>query len=337
MQLRDRVGQLFMLGSDRRDQRGFTEHLAKLHAGGAVLFSRDIHDAEQVRSLCDGITGQVVRSCGIRPLIAVDQEGGPVSRLRPPLCPELQDAASLGQLYAADPQAAISKVHDQADLTAQCLLDLHINMNFAPVCDLQPVEHSDVLEGRCFGADPEVVEMLAGAYAQRLQARGVIATAKHFPGHGATGLDSHAELPVSEVSQDELLRDHVSPFAGLVRAGIGAVMLSHVVYPGLDHKPACQSASIVDGMLQRKLGFPGLIITDDMQMAAIRGEQALPGACLQVLLAGCSMILICADPGQQQQVLEYVTHAAESGELPEAILEQAVTRNLRLKRRFGLI
>ncbi|MCB1216117.1 hypothetical protein KDL44_01910 [bacterium] len=337
MQLRDRIGQLFMLGSDRRNQQGFSEHLAELRAGGAVIFSRDIHDADQLRRLNDGIIAGIEKSCGVRPFIAIDQEGGPVSRLRPPICPVLQDAEILGQRYRSQPQVGIEEVLAQADLTAKCLLDLHINMNFAPVCDLQPAGESTVLLSRSYGTDPETVQELAGAYAARLQTRGVIATAKHFPGHGVTGLDSHTELPVSLVSHEALLSDHIRPFTSLIRDGIGAVMLSHVVYPGLDDVPASQSAAVVHGLLQRDLRFNGLIITDDMQMAAISGNQELPQACLRAMLAGCSMILICSGPEQQQEAIEYAVQAGISGELPDAVIEQALARNLRLKRRFGLI
>ncbi len=323
-----------MLGSDRKTPSGFVEQLTRMCAGGAVLFGRDVGDAEQLRALNDSISDSVERACGIRPFIAVDQEGGPVARLRGELCPALPANEDQGLLYLES--GAVSATVEQAGVTARVLQDLHFNMNLAPVADVLTVSGSEVMASRCYAPDPIVVSELSSAYVSSLQSAGLIATAKHFPGHGGTIQDSHHGLPILEIAQTEIRSRHLPPFSRLIHEGVAAVMTAHIQYKAFDSVPACMSETIVSDLLIDELGHKGIVITDDMMMGAVSSHCSVPDACVRSLQAGVSLLLVCSHPEIQCQALERVQDAVESGELSEARIDAALMRNLAVKRRFGI-
>ncbi|MCB1185755.1 beta-N-acetylhexosaminidase [bacterium] len=336
MQLREKIGQLLMLGSDREDPTGFVEQLAQLRAGGAVLFSRDIKDAQQLRGLNDSISERVEFSCGIRPFIAIDQEGGRVARLRGELCPALPANEVHGELFETDPSAAIRAVEEQASLTARVMLDLHLNMNLAPVCDVLKATESEVLASRCYSSDTETVSRLASAYATKLQKSGVAACAKHFPGHGGTVVDSHLHLPVVDTGLDALEQVQLPPFKRLIDEGVAAVMTAHIVFSRFDSQPATMSRVFVQDLLLDSMQHRGMVLTDDMMMGAVMNETPVPDACLQALQAGISLLLICSSPADQTATVERIIQAVNDGELSEDQIDRSVERNLEVKRRFGI-
>jgi len=201
------------------------------------------------------------------------------------------------------PAAAIAALDDvdavrrAARLTAREARTLGVNWDFAPVCDLDLTAGNPVIGTRSFGADPQRVAFLVSEWITACQGEGVLACAKHFPGHGRTTVDSHVALPTVTASRGELLDVDVAPFAAAVRAGVASMMTAHVAYPALDASgvPATLSREIQQWLLRQELRFDGLIVTDALGMAGITGSRGETDAALQALLAGCDLLLAPTD------------------------------------------
>lgn len=267
-----------------------TEDLEILHhpqVGGVILFTRNYADPAQVVALIADIRG--LRTPPL--LIAVDQEGGRVQRFREPFV-RLPPAAAFGRLYARSPALASEAAHEGGWLMATELRAVGVDISFAPVLD-RGLGLSTVIGDRAFHADGEAIARLAGAFAAGMREAGMVATAKHFPGHGAVAADSHAELPVDERERADILAHDVLPFRALIRHGVEAVMMAHVRYPAVDARPASLSASWIEAVLRGELGFDGTVFCDDLSMngAAVAGDY--PARADLALAAGCDMLPVC--------------------------------------------
>ncbi|MES0874440.1 beta-N-acetylhexosaminidase [Sinimarinibacterium thermocellulolyticum] len=260
--------------------------------GGVILFTRNYRDHEQLKALCDDILS--LREP--RLLLAVDHEGGRVQRLRVGFT-RIPSMRSIGARYVENPAAAIEQARI-AGLTIGCELSAFgIDLCFAPVLD---VDHgvSGVIGDRAFSDRGEVVIELARALRAGLNAAGLAATGKHFPGHGAVRADSHVELPVDRRPQAELRAVELKPFMAMIDEGIESLMMAHVRYTAIDETPASLSRRWIRGILRRELGFTGAVFCDDLSMggAAVVGD--LAARARLALAAGCDMLPVCNDrPG----------------------------------------
>ncbi|NDY41682.1 beta-N-acetylhexosaminidase [Dissulfurirhabdus thermomarina] len=289
--------------------------------GHFILFARNAVSPGQVRDLVLALEDEC-RSAGLPPpLVAVDQEGGPVQRLAPPAWPALVSAAEVGA--SPDPAAASAA---QGMAAAEVLRPAGIRLNLAPVLDLAPAGVEGVLAGRTYGDDPAAVARAGAAYVRALQAAGVGATAKHFPGIGRVGGDPHEVRPRVEAPA-EVLRAEMLPFRAAVAAGVAAVMTSHVVYPALDpDRPATFSERIARGLLREELGFEGLLLTDDLEMGGVLGYEDVGEAGLSALAAGHDLLLVCHRADRAWRVVEALERGLRDGRLPEGRLIDAVRR-----------
>ncbi|MEA1866925.1 MAG: glycoside hydrolase family 3 N-terminal domain-containing protein, partial [Thermodesulfobacteriota bacterium] len=255
------------------------------------------------------------------PLIAVDQEGGPVQRLGPPFWPEILSNQEVA--LSGNPE---TKASVQAETAAKILNSLGIGLNLAPVLDLAPTETEGVLKGRSYGSDPPKVSILGKKYIRILQANGVGATAKHFPGIGRVEKDPHFQRPVVTASKETLMHE-MSPFRESVKAGVKAVMTSHVVFPALDRdEPATFSKIIVDELLRRKMGFQGLLLTDDLEMGGITGHGSLGEAAVKAVLAGHDLLLICHKAQKVREALDALNKAWSQGILNTEKIDLSLAR-----------
>lgn len=320
-------GQLLMMGFPGSILDLETISLIRDHGvGNFILFKRNVVDPAQVRHLC----GDLVRTCldaGLPwPLVAVDQEGGVVQRLGPPHWSTLPGNGDVGQADA--PEAAASA---QAKATAQILGPIGILMNLAPVLDVAPLGAQGVLARRSYGVYPERVATVGAAYIKTLQAHGIGATAKHFPGIGRAVQDPHEVRPMIQASREILFED-LTPFRKAVTVGILAVMTSHVVFPALDaERPATFSKAISQDLLRKELGFEGLLLTDDLEMGGITAYEDVGGAGLQALLAGHDLILVCHRAERVRAVLTTLRNAWRSGYLPGRLIEASLERLARTR------
>ena len=274
--------------------------------GGVILFSRNYRSPGQVRGLVAGI-----RAAASRPLlVAIDQEGGRVQRMRAGFS-ALPPARVLGQMHDRDPERATAMARARGRLLAVELGAVDIDFSFAPVVDLD-YGKSAVIGDRALHGEPDTVADLALAFLHGARSGGMACVAKHFPGHGGVAADSHEETPVDE-REYSALRADLLPFEGMIAAGVGAIMTAHVEYSSVDASTPCYSPRWLKDELRERLGFRGVIFADDLSMhgaGQVGGLAERVGASLD---AGCDMLLICNDPEGVKLLLAHWSHAANPG------------------------
>lgn len=295
------------------------ELLRDPRVGGVILFARNVESRAQVADL----TAEI-RSCRPSLLIAVDQEGGRVQRLRDGFS-RLPPPAVLGRLHATVPEEAGAFAEACGWLMADELLAVGFDLSLAPVLDLGRGT-SRVIGDRAFSADPEVVSALAGRYIQGMRRAGMAATGKHFPGHGTATADSHTALPVDGRPFSAIWDEDLVPFRELVTAGsLGGVMMAHIVYPETDRVPAGFSPRWIDSVLRQRLGFEGAVMSDDLNMVAAEAAGGMGDRTRAALGAGCDLVLVCRGLDEAAAAVE----AAADWQQPAA----SVARRARLAAR----
>lgn len=293
--------------------------------GGVILFARNIEAPQQVAELAHAARGL---SRTAPPWVSVDQEGGRVARLQAPFTrwPAMRALGASGE-------AALAARF--AGALARELRAVGVTLDYAPVLDVDTNPESPVIGDRALSADPEQAARLGLAVIGALQAGGVAACGKHYPGHGDAAADSHVELPVVAHGPERLRAVELAPFRAAAAGNVAAVMTAHVLYPALDgRQPATLSPRIL-GLLREELGFDGLLLSDDLEMGAITRHCAVEEAAVRAIGAGCDMVLLCgADTDRQAAAVEALIRAVEDGRLPRARVEQALARQERVKARF---
>ncbi len=278
---------------------------------GFILFARNIVDAEQVRALVADLRDTV----GAHAPVLIDQEGGRVQRLKPPLAPIYPPAGRIAELHARDREAGELAAWLHARLIAEDLFSLGIDVDCVPVLDLRIDCAHDIVGDRSYGSDPETVSRLAGLASEGLKAGGVAAIAKHIPGHGRALADSHVSLPMVDAGVEELGRTDFVPFRKL--ATLPMAMTAHILYTAIDaERPATLSPVVVGDIIRGDIGFDGLLMTDDLSMNALAGSMTERTAA--AFAAGCDIALHCnGDLGEMEAV------ATASPELSGRSLERA--------------
>ncbi len=324
--LRRRIGQLLFGSLPGREMTVELKALAReFDLGGVVLFGRNVESPEQVLDLATSIAGLG----GEAPAwVSVDQEGGRVARLKAPFT-VWPPMATLGR--APSPELATRF----AGALARELRAVGVSLDFAPVLDLNTNPANPVIGDRALSADAATAATLGAAIVTALQAAGVAACGKHFPGHGDTTVDSHVDLPVVDHGPDRLRAVEFEPFRAAIAAGVAFIMTAHVVVPSLDEsRPATLSPQVLR-LLRDELGFHGVIASDDLDMQAIARTWTPPEAAVAAAAAGCDALLVCSgDVNVQAATLEALVKAVESGALPLARVDDALARLARAKTRF---
>jgi beta-N-acetylhexosaminidase len=280
-------GQLLMMGlpGPRLDPVA-KDLIRELNVGGVILFARNLEGPEQVWELTHDLQREAVAASGQPLLIAVDQEGGPVQRLKTPFS-LIPPARELG--LKASPQ----EVEELARKTAQELDLVGINVNLAPVLDVARGAECPLYE-RSYGSDPEHAALFGEAAIRGYLAGGVLPVAKHFPGLGDTLRDSHVELPAAQ-GKDPSRTIDLLPFRRAIAAGVPLIMTAHILVPEWDSRPGTLSPIAIQTWLRGNLGFTGVVMTDDLEMGAIAGHTRAPQAARQALAAGADLLLICEE------------------------------------------
>jgi beta-N-acetylhexosaminidase len=276
------------------DERKKLRHPA---TGGVILFARNYRDPAQLRELVAEI-----RAVRAELLLCVDHEGGRVQRFRTGFT-ALPPMRRLGERWDRDPQGAGQAAHAAGLVIAAELSAFGLDFSFAPVLDLD-YGTSGVIGDRAFHSDPRAVGELVSSFIRGLAAGGMASVGKHFPGHGFVAADSHTDLPRDERKLEEILAKDVAPYAPAIAAGLAAVMPAHVVYSTVDPRPAGYSSFWLKEVLRRRLGFDGLIFSDDLSMAGALAAGGIAERARLALAAGCDMVLLCNDPAGQGELLE---------------------------------
>jgi beta-N-acetylhexosaminidase len=288
-----------------------TDREVLLHplVGSVILFARNYVDRAQLRALVDAI--HAVRSPAL--LIAVDQEGGRVQRFREGFS-ALPPLRRIGQAYDSEPQHGLSMARALGWLMAAELLACGVDFSFAPCVDLD-YGLSEIIGDRAFHARASVVAPLAVAYAHGMRDAGMAATAKHFPGHGAVVADSHLALPVDR-RQLEDLEGELLPYRRLIANGLPAVLVAHVLFPAVDSVAASFSMRWIQGELRQQLQFAGLVVADDLSMAAAGSAGELSDRVGHALAAGCDVLPVCNDrPGVERLLDQFKPRADPAAQM----------------------
>ncbi|MBX7060668.1 MAG: hypothetical protein K1X52_03355 [Pyrinomonadaceae bacterium] len=329
LDLEQKVGQLFSIGiAGPEIDRATEELLREIQPGGVCLFARNVREASQVRDLCDGL-----REILANPIISIDQEGGTVDRLRRIVTP----MAAAGQVSSSE------KAERMGRIIGELLRILGVNTDFAPVVDVVDEDRSGASNGlftRPFGRSKEDVVELAGGFLKGLESQGIVGCLKHFPGLGAAKVDSHNELPYIEIADDQLSTVDLYPYMELLPKHNVAVMVAHAAYTGVSLQekaqngtllPSSLSHSIISGLLREKIGFDGMVFTDDLEMGAILRDFGIGDACSRAFLAGVDALCICADPANIREGYKAVEKAIASGEISEGRLNESLSRIAKVK------
>ena len=266
--------------------------------GGVILFSRNYDNPEQLRALTDEI--ERLRQPALP--VCVDHEGGRVQRFREGFT-AIPPMRELGRLWDRDREAARVAAQAAAYIIAAELAAHGVDFSFAPVLDLD-FGASAVIGDRALHFDPNAVGALAAAMVRGFADGGMAAVGKHFPGHGFAAADSHLTVPRDERSVSEILRKDVLPYKLAIEAGLAGVMPAHVVYPQADREPAGYSKYWLQEVLRGRLGFTGLIFSDDLSMEGASTAGGIPERARAALAAGCDMVLLCNDPAGQEILLD---------------------------------
>ncbi|MET0360337.1 MAG: beta-N-acetylhexosaminidase [Sphingobium sp.] len=265
------------------DERAF---FAEASPAGYILFRRNIASREQLRALTDDLRALHGRD---DLLIMIDQEGGRVARMQPPVWPSFPSAEPFDRLYALAPSSAIAAARANARAIAATLREVGVNVDALPLLDLRLDGQSDIIGDRSLGADPMQVAALGRAVIEGLRSGGVVGIVKHMPGHGRALVDSHLSLPTVTASAEELEAD-IAPFRTLAAAPMG--MTAHIVYTAWDaERPASLSPIVIGDIIRGRIGFDGLLMSDDLDMKALSGSIAELAA--GVVAAGCDIALNC--------------------------------------------
>lgn len=326
-----KIGQLFNIGLRGTTLDGDTlEFLKYIQPGGVTIFARNVVSAKQLRTFLDDIRGELE----VEPILSIDQEGGLVDRLR----------------KISTPMPAARKIREHGDLagartlgkiTGEMLRILGFNMNFAPVIDILTEEREQLTNGlysRSFGRTPGEVFGYSLIYLHALQETGCLGCLKHFPGIGAGEIDSHEEIPMIHLSQDDLIAQDLAPyieFFQLEDERVKAVMVSHGGYPVIDLdegtvggrlKPATLRKNIVTNLLREESGFKYLAITDDLEMGAITKHHPIEEAAMLAFDAGNDSLLICSKPESILRAFDGMLEAYKNGTLNEERLSETLQR-----------
>lgn len=339
LSLEQKIGQLFILGFSgdtitADDPIG--QDICKRNLGGVILFDRCLTSSKKTKNIIDArqlrrLTLSLRQLADVPLLVAVDQEGGRVSRFTQERgFPVTPSAAELGA--SGDSHATIASARQ----TARMLDDIGVNLNLAPVVDLNVYKENPIIGkyGRSFSADPAIVTAHAAAWIREHSRLGILSCLKHFPGHGSSRTDSHLGfVDITETWQE----DELVPYQELISGGqIEAIMLGHLFHRNFDaHYPATLSHTTIDTLVRQRLRFDGVVITDDMQMKAITGHYGLEDACCRALAAGVDLLIIGnnldRDPFILSKMVDAFLRKLDEGTITEARLEEAWSRIQKFK------
>lgn len=328
--LRQKIAQLFITGFSTEDYQSNSYFVKMLQEGlgGVIFFTCNIKSESQIKALTESLQ----KDASIPLFLSIDQEGGRVERT---------EKIHNGKKYlSAKPayEMGLSFLQDQTKEIALELKNYGINMNFAPVLDVNTNKDNPIIGERAFSSNVNDVINAAKVVLKEYEKYGIIAVGKHFPGHGAASADSHKTLPIIDLNKEELYKTHIEPFKEAIKSGIPAIMAAHVLYPELDggEMPASVSKTIINDILINEIGFKGVIITDDMEMNGIKGFTRVE-ACIKAINAGVSMFIFRDTTNDIFNLISQIEDAVNKGLINESLIDLAVKKIIDLKYRYGII
>jgi beta-N-acetylhexosaminidase len=333
MTLEDKVGQLLIVGFPKDiEKESLQDYIDIYKVSGFILFNRNYKDFYSLYNLVQNLKEKNALANSIPLIISVDEEGGTVSRI-PKGGTHFPDAVRVGK--SGDPLLT----YRTGEVIGKELRAAGINLNFAPVLDIVSSNENKLLIKRSYGSSPDVVSLHGTAFINGLQSAGVIATPKHFPGHGNTVVDSHSNLPAIDIDKALLDSRELVPFKSAIDAGLDAIMVGHIAFPKLDPtgSPATMSDYFLTDMLRKELGFEGISISDDIEMSGYTNAKTTLEECVVTSFnAGLDVFVIGHTKEMQIRVFEALKDAIIEGEISEERLNESVLRILKVKLKHKL-
>ena len=335
MTLEEKVGQLFVVrpeklgGSATQCDSGDKNGISKYHVGGVCMFGQNIQSPSQIKSFINGL-----QSASEIPLfIAVDEEGGRVARIANCAGFAVQKFASM---LSVGNTGDTSQAYNVGETIGEYLKTYGFNVDLAPVADVNTNPQNVVIGDRAFGSDPSRVSQMVASAVKGFHSKGMICCLKHFPGHGDTTEDTHKQSVTVYKTWEQLKGCEMLPFAGGINAGADMVMTAHINLPNVtsDGLPASLSYEIITGKLRGEMGFSGVVITDSLEMEALRKQYGDAKSTVMAVKAGADIVLMPNDLGTAYNA---VLNAVKSGEITQERLDESVRRILNLKRKYGII
>lgn len=286
---------------------------------GYIVFARNVDNPQQVKD-CHGMLQEMTKEPA---LLSVDQEGGRVRRFKNTPWPSMRVLGEIGDMDLA--KKVIQGINAE-------LLALGCNANWAPCADVDSNPQNPVIGDRSFARDPEVCAEFVGNTIGYMHELGVLACAKHFPGHGDTDVDSHLDLPWVHKTKEEIAQCELLPFQKAIQRGVQIMMTAHVMFPAFDTEfPATMSKSIIHDILRGQLGYTSVIVSDDMEMKAVRGRYPVEEQMDKSVRAGVDAFLVCSDPVLQEECFDALVRLQEKSAEHRQLAEQSFVRIQRIK------
>ena len=331
MSLEEKIGQLLIVGIDGTEIDDFDKaNIIDNKVGGFILFSRNIENKSQVMNLLESLR-ELNKDNKLPLFLSVDEEGGLVSRVSK-IYTNLPDAVNLGRKN--DDELSF-KYGENLGIK---LNSLGFNLDFAPVLDINSNPNNPVIGKRSYGNTAEVVSQVGMEVIEGIKTQKIIPVVKHFPGHGDTDTDSHLHLPRVDKSLNELESLELIPFKKAIDNGIDMIMVAHILFPQLDADvPATMSPVIIKEILRDKLGYEGVVISDDMTMGAIVNNYSIEEAALKSLISGGDIVLVCHGNQNPKLVIDRIKEAIDSGEISMDEIDNKVYRIIKVKDKYNLI
>lgn len=328
--IRGKVGQRIVAGFPGTTiDSELEEFIRHYQIGNFILFKHNIVNANQLKTLCEGLTKLSKKYTGHRAFITIDQEGGMVTRLS-------DDSVNIPGAMALAATKDEANIYEAGKITGEQLRTLGFNFNLAPVADINSNMDNPVIGVRSYGDEPNQVAKYSVAMMKGLFDGGVLASAKHFPGHGDTNVDSHLGLPQVHKSFSEMEQCELVPFKALIEAGIPAIMTSHIIFPALEENnlPATMSRKIITGLLKETLGFKGLVISDCMEMSAIKKYYGSMEGIKHAIIAGVDLIFVSHTMSVAREASDVLTDMLEKGELSMDEMDASIEKIMYYKEKY---
>lgn len=327
LSIEEKIGQMIVFGFDALSLNDHAiDMIKKYKAGNVILFARNIDTGEQLFQLNQNLQKLAIQTQGIPLFICIDQEGGMVTRIK-------NDGTFFPGAMTLSASHNIKNAYESGKRMGQELKAFGINMNLAPSLDINNNPNNPVIGVRSFGDSVDIVSQYGLENIRGLQ-ENVIATAKHFPGHGDTSVDSHLDLPKIDKSFEALEQEELRPFKSAIDQGVKAIMSSHINFPAITENglPTTLSRKCLTDLLRKKLGFSGLIITDCMQMKAIQKGYTTKKGTLMAIKAGADLVCISHSKDLQMEAINYLLESLKNGTLSMDVIDDRVKRILAYKK-----
>lgn len=330
LNIEEKIGQMLIISLEEKEITTKTINIIqKYNIGGIILYRKNYENYEEMLRLINKLK-EINRVNEIPLFISIDQEGGRVNRMPP----EILNLKSANKLSST---GDIEKVKESAKIISEMLIKTGINMNYSPVLDIKNFKEDHAIGDRCYGEDKENVSKYGIEFMKELSKGGVLPVSKHFPGHGATKQDSHIMLPIVRKSKEKLENEDIYPFKRAIQEGAQAIMIGHILAKDIDKKyPASLSKEIIQKYIIEKLNFNGLVITDDLNMLAIRLRYSKKRTVKLAINAGNNMLMIGHNYCKIEKIIKYIIKKIEKGEIDINSINESVEKIISIKKKYNV-